>query len=247
MMLEKIIKSARNLLLLGALAVTGCSAYAPLKSTNILDSKKVKTQVCLRSGIDYVGWTPHTTSEQRTVPIHPADGGSSRGKITTQNYYDCPFRPRLGIAGSLGNDSCRIKIGLDNMLNLGIMNGEEQDLPKPYESYGFSTFHPDLITFKPFIGLETEFLDTLLISLEAGITYSSFRLYKGHYRWADYEKIEKYSLGSGPGVFAGMDLALKLDKDIYFGARFGFENYFIDGRPDIQCYSGSLLLIKTFR
>jgi len=44
-----------------------------------------------------------------------------------------------------------------------------------------------------------------------------------------------------------MDLALKLDKDIYFGARFGFENYFIDGRPDIQCYSGSLLLIKTFR
>ena len=247
MMLEKIVRTARNLLLLGALAVAGCSAYAPIKDSNILPSDKVKTGICWRASSDYVGWTPHASREQRTVPIHPADGGPSRGQATTPNYYGCPLRPRFGIAGSLGTDEFRVKIGLDNMFNMGIMAGKKQDLPDPpYESYAFSKLSPDLITFRPFIGIEAEVLDTLLIGTELGITYSSFSLSKGHYRWDDYETIEKYSLGSGLGIFTGIKLALKVDDNLYIGAMYGYENYFINEKPDIQCHTFSILLRKTF-
>jgi hypothetical protein len=200
----------------------------------------------MRASNDYVAWTPHTTREQRTVPVHPADGGASRGQATTSDFYGCALRPRLGIAGSLGTDSFRIKIGLDNMLNMGITNLKKQNLPDPpYESYAFCRFSPDPVTFKPFVGFESE-LAKVLFGAELGITYSSFRLSKGHYRWCDYETIEKYYLGSGPGVFAGLMLAFRADRNTYIGAMYGFENYFIQNRQDIQCHTISLLFRKTF-
>ncbi|MBD3259145.1 hypothetical protein GF371_00780, partial [Candidatus Woesearchaeota archaeon] len=45
-MLEKIVKGARSLFLLGALAFTGCSGLAPFESTDIIKSKKLETQIC---------------------------------------------------------------------------------------------------------------------------------------------------------------------------------------------------------
>lgn len=216
----------RNLVVAAALMLGGC--------------------VHQRWGNEYVHWSSNLPSEERTVSVHPADGGAGRGGVTVDDSFSCPFRPKFGLEVATEGD-VRVSAGIDATYNFGIENQELQPLPEPYESYGYACFRPWLVMPEPFVSLSADVARDWSLNAEVGMPYSEFRLERGHYRWDDNEALEEIDLGGGFGWSASLGVEYRRENG-FLKLHVATEHFEaeLDGEP-LPLYNWALGVDYRFR
>ena len=131
-----------------------------------------------------------------------------------QNDIDYAISPaiRLGVEGSLGTDAFRVKTGIDSSLNLfGFTdnayrspNSRVQREPIVGESYSFTQFTPHPYIFTPFVGIEGNVDDSLIVGVEVGPAITGFTLRVGrdtYSQWRTYRKDSDNTVGLNTRLF----------------------------------------------
>ena len=189
-MLEKIINSAKCLVLAGAIAISGCSGYLPIKKQYFPNSN-VYGETSLRGKMECVTTKYGLSKEKRTIPVHDEDGGASRGQVVLPDDV-FSIRCTGGIEQSIGTENLRFKIGGDLGINPPTTEEKLQNLPAPYESYGYVKYGPDLI-ISPFVGVDVKLNKKTTLNFEVGHIFADYKYEVGHYRWSKYKSTEKDS------------------------------------------------------
>jgi hypothetical protein len=169
---------------------------------------------------------PNLSIQDRTVTVHPADGGPSRGEVVL-DYGDSYNIPSLGASysASIGTRSLiRAKAGIEGRWNLswdydGCVEQKLQPLPRPYESYGYSAYKQNEFAYKPFVGVDLTLFDHLRLGVEFGRPSGEFDYEIGDYRWDTYTpRYEKSWKGMGKSFtktigFVGDGFGISISED----------------------------------
>jgi hypothetical protein len=249
--LEKIVKTAKGVLLTGLLtAIAGCVTYVPITSNKRYD-EEMYSEAGARLNLIYAPVKVNLSKEKRTIPVHPDDGGASKGGVVINlNEVDAAstVRANLGLEGSIGTEYIRFKAGGDIKLNpQGVEHRELQPLPFPYESYGCARLTSETLTFAPFIGVDVKLKNNWRFGIELGAPYDCYRVEKWHYRFDQNELTEKDSW-RGYGTSFRVMVSYGSD-DVFIGFGYGQEIYpvkLFNEKTDINVHTFSFVIGKDF-
>lgn len=194
MALEKIIKSVKNFgraaLLAGSMLVSGCMGAAGYIPLNDSRSHGVYPEIGIRCGVEGLGGLDVNAGETlHYIPIHPDDGGTSRGGVHTEFEYPGCFFVSAGLECSIGTRETRFSGGIDFRAGGSYNEAQEiQPLPPPYESYGW-TEEEMSSPYMPFVRFNQKVSREVSIGFEAGFPYAEVEASTGHYRNNQYETI----------------------------------------------------------
>jgi hypothetical protein len=217
---------------LALLAAAGCS-------TMVFENKPVNErglwyQTRVRTYWDWVGWDQEFTAAQRTVSVHPDDGGPSAGAATV-DVDGIEATVRVGLLGAVGPRACRFLVGTDVRVNpqydsdnfddTDLHDKERQPLGAGYDSYAYGLFDTGDYTIIPFIGVESIIADNLIFGLEYSRPRTKLTWETGHYRYDELQAVTHdswESFGHGGRARAGYIF----DKDLgYLGLEYGHTRY----------------------
>ncbi len=259
---EKISGYVGSLLLAGAMAVSGCSVYHPIKRSEeyfkpqpkyviappVHNSDSIYTEIGVRAGVDIARTDVRLSKEKRTVPVHPADakGSSGRGVVMGSESYS--IRPHLGLEWSIGRDDLRFKLGGDAKVDFFEHDQKLQALPSGYESYGYNDTKSYTLT--PFVGFDAELYDKIGLGLEFGLPFNKGEYEIGHYRWDSKEPIARYPWRTfGKSINIRLGDKLKGDHKDFWGFVYGIEKYDTElggEKTDIESHSISFVIELGF-
>lgn len=245
---EKNIRRLGTFLLAGAFAVSGCSTYISLGQRDDYHHQSSRyTDLGIRAALDIVESTAGLSREKRSVPIHPDDGGPSRGGVMLDMEAG-GLTPRLGLELSRGTEDLRLKIGGDMKFDLGNemeSNEKRQNLPPPYESYGYGNVFQEY-TFIPFVGLDMNLSDSTNFGFEIGTPFARHVYEIGDYRYGHHTARAKDSY-NGFGNSINATLKSELLPGYVIGIVYGIEKYDVrlaGEKTDIDVQSVSLFFRK---
>jgi hypothetical protein len=219
------------------------------------------------TSFDLIVWRPDIPASQRTVDIHSADGGPSAGSVIL-DLDGGSTAQRLGVSLMAGNSSLRFVAGVDCRFNNitseiddddddedwdygeGPMRDiERQPLPGSFDSYGYAWIEPSDYTWIPYLGVEAEIADLVILGLEAGTPYGKFTYERGHFRNFIATPIENDSWrGFGKRASGRMGLRV-LDNRGMVGLQYAFERYdtsFANLSSEIDAHVFSLFFSLRF-
>lgn len=90
-------------------------------------------------------------------------------------------------------------------MNVGYGERQLQDLPSPWESYGYTSLMLDNFTHNPFVGLEARISEKYGLSLEVGRPNIGITMESGHDRYNRREPIHS-DYWEGYGTSVGLQL-----------------------------------------
>ena len=214
-----------------ALLGTGCSTM--VFDDKPLNQPGVYFQTRVRVAYDIVGWDPGLSSVQRTVPVHPNDGGPANGAVTL-DIGGSTSGPRLGLLAAIGPNFLRLVFGGEVRINpmaddeefgVGQHDHEMQPLPFLHESRGYALFDPNQYTLTPFIGVESIIFKQFILGLEYGAPHTEFTWEKGHERFDEFQIIEK-DVWDGRGHSGRIRFGYIFSEDLgYVGIEYAREHY----------------------
>ena len=219
------------------------------------------------TSFDMISWRPKVSSSQRTVSVHPDDGGAGVGSVKL-DLDGTSSAQRLGVNLTSGNGKLRFVLGLDCRFN-NIYSGiddedddedweygdgpmrdiERQPLPWNYYSYGYAWIEPSDYNWIPYLGVEAEINNLFILGLEAGAPYGKFSYERGHYRNLVATPLEKDSWRGFGGRASGKVGLRILDNRGVVGLQYAFERYdarFAGQPTDIDAHVFSLFFSMRF-
>lgn len=181
-MTNKIAGWARKGILAGAIALGGLGAgCASIQDAGIVNG----TDIGYRLGGGVL--KNNLSREDRTVYVHPADGGKEKGGVLMS--VNRVSGAGLSIFGeeTTGPRWLRLKAGIEGRINsFSGEDREDQPLPSPYHSIGWATFSEDSFSWMPYVGVElrTDLDDfAVFLGVNRGWPESGFEFRKGDQRY----------------------------------------------------------------
>ncbi len=245
------------------MGVTACQTRldAPFVDEGLLISVQPTTSM------DVIVWRPNLPVAQKTVAVHAADGGPGAGFVAL-DLDGSSTAQRLGVSLMAGNSALRFIIGADcrfNTINSGVDDDDDDDdweygegpmrdierqpLPGNFNSYGYAWIEPGEYTWIPYVGLEAEVGDLVVLGLEAGTPYSKFTYERGHFRNYVPEALERDSWrGFGKRASARIGLRV-LENRGTVGLQYAFERYdtsFASQSSEVDAHVFSLFFSLRF-
>jgi len=156
--------------------------------------------IYIRGGVNSIKYDVNLGSELQTTPIHPDDGGPSRGSATTDIKGGWGSSLSVGVEGLIGSGRLRFAGGIDGRYNYLFTDSKDsmydtalQPLPWPYESYAFTELKIGGLTYMPFAGVKIDLNEDSTLGIQVGFPNTQFDYRSGHYRYSALETVRKDS------------------------------------------------------
>ncbi|HLD56793.1 MAG TPA: hypothetical protein VJA47_00700 [archaeon] len=192
------------------------------------EKKESSKRFALRYGMFASTLDIELGKEEMTVPIHPDDANAARDEGVVMDSDRHMYSLFVGFERiqKLGT-RLAWRAGVDAKITAvnGVRETKLQNLPDPYESYGYSVVPSGHKTITPFVGIDIKLDGNKVIGFDMGVPFSRGGKYViGHYRWDDWEPIAEYSW-DGFGRSATIRLGTCGEITDFFGLMYTVESY----------------------